>query len=153
MGTRADFYVGKGENAEWLGSISWDGYPSGIDTAVLQANTESEYRFALQQFFASRDDATLPERGWPWPWNDSNTSDYAYTFALWDEGLETGRVWCSTGYPGRYWWNAREQEPSEEDDNYREILAGLERCKFPDMSARKRVRYDKGSGLIIGRST
>lgn len=31
MGTRADFYVGRGESAEWLGSIAWDGYPSGID--------------------------------------------------------------------------------------------------------------------------
>lgn len=27
MGTRADFYIGRGENAEWLGSIAWDGDP------------------------------------------------------------------------------------------------------------------------------
>lgn len=30
MGTRADFYVGKGPNAEWLGSTAMDGYPEGI---------------------------------------------------------------------------------------------------------------------------
>jgi len=26
MGTRADFYVGMGKDAEWLGSVAWDGY-------------------------------------------------------------------------------------------------------------------------------
>lgn len=30
MGTRADFYVGRGEQAEWLGSIAWDGNPGAI---------------------------------------------------------------------------------------------------------------------------
>ena len=30
MGTRADFYIGKGTDAEWLGSIAWNGYPDGI---------------------------------------------------------------------------------------------------------------------------
>lgn len=31
MSTRADFYVGRGAEAEWIGSISWDGYPDGVD--------------------------------------------------------------------------------------------------------------------------
>ena len=35
MGTRADFYVGRGESAEWLGSVAWDGNPRGIDDPVL----------------------------------------------------------------------------------------------------------------------
>lgn len=30
MGTRADFYVGRGTEAEWIGSIALDGYPDGI---------------------------------------------------------------------------------------------------------------------------
>lgn len=30
MGTRADFYVGTGANAEWLGSIAYDGHPDTI---------------------------------------------------------------------------------------------------------------------------
>ena len=25
MGTRADFYVGVGKKAEWLGNVAWDG--------------------------------------------------------------------------------------------------------------------------------
>jgi hypothetical protein len=30
MGTRADFYIGRGTEAEWLGSVAWDGYPGGV---------------------------------------------------------------------------------------------------------------------------
>ena len=26
MGSRADFYIGEGTEAEWLGSVAWDGY-------------------------------------------------------------------------------------------------------------------------------
>lgn len=29
MGTRADFYVGRGENAKWIGSITRGGYIEG----------------------------------------------------------------------------------------------------------------------------
>ena len=30
MDERADFYVGRGEDAEWLGSITWNGYPKAL---------------------------------------------------------------------------------------------------------------------------
>ena len=30
MGTRADLYIGRGTDAEWIGSVAWDGYPSGL---------------------------------------------------------------------------------------------------------------------------
>lgn len=42
MGTRADFYVRKDSQMEYLGSIAWDGYPSGIDEAVLRSTDEKE---------------------------------------------------------------------------------------------------------------
>jgi len=44
MGTRADFYVGRGEQAEWLGSIAWDGYPSGNPAPVTAMTSEAAYR-------------------------------------------------------------------------------------------------------------
>lgn len=82
MGTRADFYIGTGEGAEWLGSIAWDGYE--IDEAdahpVKDASTKDEYRASVAEYLSGRDDATLPDSGWPWPWDDSNTTDYAYSF-------------------------------------------------------------------------
>jgi len=71
MGTRADFYVGRGKTAEWLGSIAWDGYPAGLwpnkDTAtakadipktpVIAATAEEAYRKAVDELLASR---TMP---------------------------------------------------------------------------------------------
>ena len=82
MGTRADFYVGVGKDAEWLGSVAWDGYEwdEDKDSRIAKAQTEEEYRAAVVEMLAGREDATLPEMGWPWPWDDSNTTDYAYAF-------------------------------------------------------------------------
>jgi hypothetical protein len=79
MGTRADYYAGTGKNAEWLGSIAWDGEE--VDPSVRRAKTERQYRNALTKFLQSRDDATFPEMGWPWPWDDSDTTDCAFTFS------------------------------------------------------------------------
>ena len=81
MGTRADFYIGKGKNSEWLGSIAWDGYPKGIPTVLLRQTNEKGFRANVSKFLDSRDDATLPNDGWPWPWEDSGTTDYAYTLS------------------------------------------------------------------------
>lgn len=78
MGTRADFYVGYGPEAEWLGSIAWDGYPDGIDAAVLSAQTPDAFRAAVASMCADRDDFTAPDQGWPWPWENSATTDFAY---------------------------------------------------------------------------
>lgn len=98
MGTRADFYVGRGQNATWLGSIAWDGYPEGITpvgnewpggVSLFDATTEGEFRARLALLFDGRKDVTLPAQGWPWPWKDSRTTDYAYAF-------HDGKViaWC-----------------------------------------------------------
>src|ERR1043166_943179 len=81
MGTRADFYVGITTDAEWLGSIAYDGYPDGIDASILSATTEAEYRARVAAFIASRDHGTKPDDGWAWPWEDSNLTDFAYGFA------------------------------------------------------------------------
>ena len=78
MGTRADYYVGKNEKAEWIGSVAWDG--DEVDRSIRAAKTEGQYRAAVQRFLESRDDATFPKDGWPWPWEDSGTSDCAFTF-------------------------------------------------------------------------
>ena len=83
MGTRADFYVKNGselKQSDWLGSISWDGYPIGIDRAVRKAKSVREFKTSLQEFFDTRNDVTYPKDGWPWPWVDSGTTDYAYVF-------------------------------------------------------------------------
>jgi hypothetical protein len=142
MGTRADFYVGRGPEAEWLGSIAWDGNPSGVGfdrphgATALRATTEEIYRRAVNNFLASRDDATFPVQGWPWPWDDSNTTDYAYAF-------ENGAVYASSfGYT---WFPVHLDAPhcGEPEES------GSKGQPFPDMTARKAVTYGPRSGVIV----
>ncbi len=94
MGTRADFYIKRENEIKWLGSVAWDGYDihemEELDShtsaqnmscwKVKQAKTEEEFQLAVNNYFSLRDDARLAEDGWPWPWEDSNTTDRAYVF-------------------------------------------------------------------------
>src|SRR4051812_10557277 len=131
MGTRADFYVGRGETAEWLGSIAWDGYPSGLyDTLRFSVETEEAWRQNIADTLSQRDDATTPDKGWPWPWDDSGTTDYAYAF-------DGGKVYASNF--GRPWFVVEPEgvdfgEPDEDEESG-------PAATFPDMSARKDVTY------------
>ena len=139
MGTRADFYVGRGKNAEWLGSIGWDGYPDGIERTLLDSRSEAVFRKRLAAFFKGRDDVTLPAQGWPWPWDDSGTTDYAYVF-------DRGRVYAS-GF-GHKWHIATWAPPEKWYERH-----SNHKVEFPDMSARKAVTLGKRSGLIVLTST
>jgi hypothetical protein len=83
MGTRADFYIREGKHLkpeDWKGSIAWDGYPDGIPASLKKATTKQGFTKALGAFLKKRDDATYPKEGWPWPWNNSGTTDYGYIF-------------------------------------------------------------------------
>ncbi|MGW4484304.1 hypothetical protein ACWEOE_10750 [Amycolatopsis sp. NPDC004368] len=138
MGTRADFYVGRGESAEWIGSITWDGYPDGIDGNVFESDTEDSYRRAVDAFFVKRDDVTRPTEFWPWPWETSATTDYAYAF-------EDGVVYASSF--GHSWFEvdlSAENCGEPEEDTPKDAV-------FPDMTSR-RGSYDdvmSRSGLIV----
>lgn len=88
MGTRADFYIGIDEKAEWLGSIAYDGYPDGIPESIVRRRAEKAYRKAIASILREYHHATYPEQGWPWPWTDSCTTDYAYA-------LHDGRVFIN----------------------------------------------------------
>lgn len=131
MGTRADFYLGRGENAEWIGSVAMDAYPDGIATAVLSAASEDGFTAALLRFIADRDDFTSPEDGWPWPWKDSCLTDYSYAY-------EDGAVWTSRF--GGQWIRSIEGEP---DRNLPKTAT------FPDMTERMAVAFDQRSGAIF----
>lgn len=157
MGTRADFYVGRGKEAEWLGSIAWDGYPDGIDLRsaereqvlpgvslpkripwpqgehLFDSKTEAEFRERVALFFKNRDDVTLPERGWPWPWETSHVTDYAYAF---DGGVVYGACF------GHSLFIANEPEPDDDSTG--------KACEFPDMTQRQNVQIGGSrSGLIV----
>lgn len=145
MGTRADFYMGRGEDAEWVGSIAWDGYPTGIPDELLKATDESEYVRAIKGFFASRDDVTLPEEGWPWPWENSATTDYAYA-------LEDGKVYASCfGGPWHDPTKSHEELVEEYgEDEYEEPKLPGDPAVFPDMTKIQNVKLGgKQSGIMI----
>lgn len=86
MGTRADFYIGKGKSAQWLGSIAHDGdeWAARINDNepdnIIAAQNADEYKTAVEILLGLRDDSTTPEMIWPWPWDDSTNTDYAYCF-------------------------------------------------------------------------
>jgi len=145
MGTRADFYIRKEGSMEYLGSIGWDGYPSGVieyGEKMLKATTEKEFRDELNAFFLKRNDVSVPGlHGWPWPWEDSCTTDYSYVF-------EGNKVMVSNwGYPlfDPLFDPLIEQKDEDESEDEERKLENF----WPDMSPYKRVRMDKGSGLIV----
>jgi hypothetical protein len=135
MGTRADFYIGKGKDAEWIGSIAWDGYRDGIDNQILHCQSPEAFRHAVESFLKERDDGIFPKDGWPWPWKDSGTTDCSYWFF-------DGQVWDE--YDGRYVPISRAYP--EDDEGIDTFADDCEAIDFPDLSG----QYNGGSaGFIV----
>ena len=129
MGTRADFYIGVGESAEWIGSVAWDGYEweEQPECALMTATTQDEFVAAVGVISQDRKDWTSPKQGWPWPWKNSRTTDRAYAFA--------------DGKTQAFHWGLLPSENEGED--------GAEVCDWPDMSDKKNVTLGPRSGLIV----
>lgn len=136
MGTRADFYVGRGKDAEWLGSIAMDGYHGApghpLETGLIRATSEDQYRAIIAKMMVEISHATPPELGWPWPWEDSNTTDYAYAF-------DGGKVHANCFGHGWY-------DPCIVDDD--ESRPDSRPTDFPKMTPPDNPFHDR-SGLII----
>jgi hypothetical protein len=152
MGTRADFYVGIGKKAKWIGSVAWDGQPSGLvpdsqqtvetdlrKIPVLTAKTEKQFREAVKNLLKGRDDGTTPRMGWPWPWKNSQSTDYAYCFVEKFNGCNENMVVAVRW--GKGFWRATAQEPTPENLAYS--------LEWPDMSKKQKVTYGPRSGTII----
>lgn len=135
MGTRADFYLGRGPSSEWLGSIAFDGlwiFENDDGRRVLGAGTEADYRAAVSCFLAARDHASIAGvHGWPWPWPSSDTSDCAYAF-------DDGRVWLCSGDS----WDLIALDGS------RTVGDGCP-VEWPDMSSQRDVTLGRRSGLLV----
>ena len=140
MGTRADFYVGRGKNAEWLGSIAWDGYPDGILKNILHAHNETYYRQVVKEFITEEkgNGSRFPEDGWPWPWEDSRATNYAYAF-------ENNKVHASCF--GSDWFDPL-NKPFEGEESEEIVLPNI--ATFPNMKNKMRVT-DGGFFIITAR--
>ena len=134
MGTRADFYIQKPTLIpdeivlEWLGSVAWDG--SDWQDMLKVIKTEADFRLLVEKISKERDDWTSPEMGWPWPWDDSLLTDFAYAF------MGEFKVFC--------FGKDISDEPSDEEYDAREKVDF-----FPNMSDKKRVAFGNRSGVMI----
>jgi hypothetical protein len=82
MGTRADFYANDAsEQSDWLGSVAFDGYPDGLPN-LEDIIYYSDYLDYVQSLLGEDASATVPAQGWPWPWDDSSGTDFAYKFDM-----------------------------------------------------------------------
>ena len=132
---------------KWLGSIAWDGYE--IDN-VSTAKTPDEYKLLLTNFLSKREDATLPDMGWPWPWNNSKLTDECYIFM-------NDEVWRVFKKIGAYEDHTTplifvpfhdEQEYDEDKYEWIEPKKSLEIC-VPDMKEKQKVTLGRRSGVTV----
>ncbi len=86
MGTKADFYVGIGPDAEWLGSIFKEGDVWHIPLDILIQINQTMFEELTLELLSSKD-SVIADRGdkWHHPWADSRVTDYSYMF---DPGRE-----------------------------------------------------------------
>jgi hypothetical protein len=136
----------------WIGSVAWDGYPSGstasIDNyGILRAASEAEFLAGVATMAAARDDFTSPEMGWPWPWVDSSGTDYAYAF-------DGDKVYVSReDYNNNAdWVEASAFEAGNLTDEQVEALPSCGEIAFPDMTDIQKVDFGSRSGLLVLRS-
>jgi hypothetical protein len=86
----ADFYVGLGDDAEWIGSLGDLGTPSHQDRFGLfgppvtgDAYTEASFRDIVGSIVGAAIEDGYgwdASYGWPWGHPDSNGTDYAYAY-------------------------------------------------------------------------
>lgn len=80
MGFRADFYLERGIDAVWLGSLRKNGAPKNLERVLYGIDNSCQYLRAVR-FAVESGDGVLPSEGWPWPYKSSHDTDYTYTFA------------------------------------------------------------------------
>lgn len=81
MKATADFYVGVGQDMEWLGSIFDKGDVWNIPLNILIQVNQIMFEELTLEFLRSRD-SIIADRGdaWDHPWADSRLTDYSYMF-------------------------------------------------------------------------
>lgn len=125
MGTRADFYTESDDGLVWQGSVALGGYPGGFDD-LRAIEDEADFTRFMDRV-SERVDFTHPEQGWPWPWDDSETTDFAYKFVN-GHGLYVTK--------GSSWVKLDRLDDGENGRDY-----DGEPTDFPDMSDRANVTY------------
>lgn len=78
---RADFYVGMGLDAEWLGSVSRCGEIWAISTPILLQVNQTMYEESVIEYIKYCEGVVANHVcQWPWIWNDSRMTAFSYMF-------------------------------------------------------------------------
>jgi len=81
--SKADFYVGTGTEAEWLGSLLCNGSIWYIPLEILIQINKTMFEELTLEFLRNRGGIVPDEGGyWPHMWEDSLMTDYAFIFDL-----------------------------------------------------------------------
>ena len=78
---KADFYVGLGPGAEWIGSVKKCGELWAITTSILLQVSRTMYEEMVIEYIQFCEGVVGDHVcKWPWDWNDSQMTDYSYIF-------------------------------------------------------------------------
>lgn len=78
---KADFYVGIGPDAEWIGSVSKCGSPFEMLTEMLLQVNQTMYEELVIEYINYCEGVVANHIcQWPWQWPDSRMTDYSYFF-------------------------------------------------------------------------
>jgi hypothetical protein len=88
---KADFYVGLGLGAEWIGSVRKYGEITSISTPIFLQVNQVMYEELVFEYIRSCEGIIANHIcQWPWEWMDSRMTDYSYFF-----DPETSKVYVS----------------------------------------------------------
>lgn len=119
MSSYTDFYVGRGADAEWIGSLRGESCPDNVRAVpplllALTTTDEDAFRAAVVDALDVWEDELLgqgyrPGRGWPWPWHSSHFASWIVAF-----DPEPGAVFVTVG-GGVRWHRIDPHDPSFPD--------------------------------------
>jgi hypothetical protein len=79
---RADFYIGV-RAPKWIGSLANYGCPWDIQCKILVQVNQVMYEETVCEFLKVSPGSMIASEipTWPWPWQDSQLTDYSYFFS------------------------------------------------------------------------
>lgn len=105
--TKADFFLGRGDNSVWLGSVGSHGRPETLNREIVRAESEAAFTIAVGSMVQTLPQGVWPELGWPWRWPNSGQTDYTYVF-------DDGQIFVSVAVGP--WFHLRPWKKEEASD-------------------------------------
>lgn len=129
MSIRCDFYLGRGAQAVYLGSIGHGAHAEEMAERFTGVQDPSSFEERLRNVFAEYGEIPA-SHGWPWPWETSETTDTVIAF-------DAGRCWAAD--PDGCWAPLDDLEhPTQEPCVYPNMLEQMQSVPLGRLSHRLR---------------